>query len=64
MENLQSKTIAKTLKNIGLQYNSKKHLLICKGKKEFELGFEYFGADDKAGANYTKQPVVDSYYRI
>jgi SAM-dependent methyltransferase len=57
-----NKIIAKTFRNIGLEYNSKKHLLICKGKKEFEFSFEYLGANDKAGANYTKQAVVDSFY--
>lgn len=55
--------VAKILKNAGLEYNSRKHLLICKGKKEFEFDLEYLGADDKAGANYTKQAVVDSYYQ-
>lgn len=58
-----NKIIAKTFKDFGLKYNSKKHLLICEGKKDFEFSFEYLGADDTAGANYTKQAVVDSYYR-
>ena len=58
------KTIAKSFKNVGLEYDSKKHLLVCKGKKEFKFEFEYLGADDEAGANYTKQKVVDSYYRF
>jgi hypothetical protein len=26
------------------------------------LNFEYLGADDQAGPNYTGQPVVNSYY--
>lgn len=57
------KVIAKTFANFGLKYNSKKHLLICGGKKECKFNFEYLGADDTAGANYTKQAVVDSHYR-
>lgn len=55
--------VAKTLRNCGFEYDSKKHLLICKGKKKLKFNFEYLGADDSAGANYTKQAVVDSYYR-
>lgn len=54
--------VVKELKNKDLEYNSRKHLLICNGKKEFESNFKYLGANDKAGANYTKQDVVDSYY--
>lgn len=57
-----NRTIAKTLRNCGFEYNSKKHLLICKGKKKLKFNFEYLGADDGAGANYTGQAVVDSYY--
>jgi hypothetical protein len=47
------------------------YLLSCEGKREirFSAGealptsYQYIGADDRAGANYTKQEVVDSYYR-
>jgi spore germination protein YaaH len=38
-------------------------LLACRGKKEMNFDFEYLGADDRADANYTKQAVVDSFYR-
>jgi ubiquinone/menaquinone biosynthesis C-methylase UbiE len=61
--NSANRKIAKSLRNNGFRYDSKKHLLICKGKKEIEFDFQYLGADDGAGANYTKQAVVDSYYR-
>ena len=54
--------VVKSLRKNNLEYNSRKHLLTCKGKKEFDLDFEYLGANDEAGANYTKQNVVDSYY--
>lgn len=56
------RTIAAELRKNGIDYNSKKHLIICQGKREINFKFFYLGADDKAGANYTKQPVVDSYY--
>ena len=54
--------VVKDLRNYGLEYVSKKHLLICKGNKTINLNFKYLGANDNAGANYTKQNVVDSYY--
>jgi len=28
-----------------------------------DLPYTYLGADDRAGANYTGQPAVHSYYR-
>ena len=57
-----SRKIAKELRKNGFEYDSRKYLLICKSKREIEFDFEYLGADDAAGANYTKQAVVDSYY--
>lgn len=61
-EKFAGKIIAKELQKKGFEYNSKKHLIICRGKKEIDFKFEYLGADDKAGANYTGQAVVNSYY--
>lgn len=58
-----NRIIAKSLRNNGFEFDSKKHLLICRGRKEIKFDFEYLGADDTAGANYTGQAVVDSYYR-
>jgi SAM-dependent methyltransferase len=51
------------LRKQGLGYNKRKYLLSCEGRKEIRSSYEYIGADDRAGANYTKQEVVDSYYR-
>lgn len=58
-----NRIIAKSLRKNGFEFDSKKHLLICQGKKKINFDFEYFGADDAAGANYTGQEVVDSFYR-
>lgn len=63
--------IVKDLQQQGWKYNQRKHLLSCQGKKEirFSAGealptnYQYIGADDQAGSNYTHQEVVDSYYR-
>jgi SAM-dependent methyltransferase len=56
------KVIVKEWRKDGFEYNSKKHLIICRGKKEVEFKFDYLGADDQAGPNYTGQAVVNSYY--
>jgi SAM-dependent methyltransferase len=56
------KTIVKELRNGGFEYNSKKHLIICKGGKKVNFNLNYLGADDTAGPNYTGQAVVNSYY--
>lgn len=55
--------IAKNLRRKGFDFNSKKHLLSVSGKKKVEFDFDYLGADDSAGANYTGQAVVASYYK-
>jgi len=58
------KQIIRELKRVGVEYHSKKKLIICKGHREFDLKFDYIGADDKAGPNYTGQAAVNSYYRL
>lgn len=58
-----NRIIVKNLRRKGFDFDSKKHLLSFSGKKKVEFDFEYLGADDSAGANYTGQAVVDSYYK-
>lgn len=58
------KSFSNFLRKQKLSFNNRKHLLSCQGKKEFKLPFAYLGANDQAGANYTGQSAVDSYYRI
>jgi len=55
--------IGKDLRQAGFSYDSKRHLLTCRGLIDSPLRFKYVGADDRAGPNYTGQPAVDSYYR-
>lgn len=50
------------LRSNGLEYDARKKLIICRGKKEFALPFKYLGADDRFGKNYTGQEAVASYY--
>ena len=54
--------IVRFLREQGFEYLPAKHLLILSGRREFEIPFKFRGADDSAGPNYTKQPVVTSYY--
>jgi SAM-dependent methyltransferase len=54
--------IVRFLGEQGFEYLPAKHLLKLTGHREFELPFKFRGADDSAGPNYTKQPVVTSYY--
>ena len=55
-----NRTIVADLRKRGFEFDSRKRLLLCAGRKEFELSFEYVGADDAAGANYTGQAAVTS----
>jgi SAM-dependent methyltransferase len=57
-----ARAIANELRRNGLDYNSRKKVLCCPGRKSPQFPFRYLGADDQAGPNYTKQPAVDSYY--
>jgi 2-polyprenyl-3-methyl-5-hydroxy-6-metoxy-1,4-benzoquinol methylase len=55
------RSILATLRKQGVVY--KNHLLKHKGNKLLRLPYEYLGASDKAGPNYTGQASVNSYYQ-
>jgi len=57
-----SRIFAKELRKAGIEYQPSKRLIRCQGHRELSLPSVYVGADDQAGPNYTKQPVVNSYY--
>lgn len=57
-----SRVFAKELRRAGVEYLSRKRLIRCEGHRNFSMPFIYTGADDEAGPNYTKQPVVNSFY--
>lgn len=57
------RTIVRDLRRQGVEYDTRTHLLRCVGKKALQVGYEYVGADDRAGPNYTGQEAVNSYYR-
>lgn len=48
----------------GWKYNARRHLLMITGKQNWSEKWQYLGADDQAGPNYSGQPVVDSYYKF
>jgi hypothetical protein len=54
--------IIRDLRNIGFEYQAGKHLIVCEGRKVFTLTYQYLGADDAAGPNYTGQAAVNSHY--
>lgn len=58
-----AQAITNMLKTQGFTYNSKKHLISCQNKKLVSFPYYYLGANDLAGANYTKQPAINSYYK-
>jgi SAM-dependent methyltransferase len=55
--------LAARLRAQGVTYDGRRHRITCEGPRKLELPYEFAGADDHAGPNYTGQPVVDSHYR-
>ncbi|MEU1589649.1 hypothetical protein [Micromonospora sp. NPDC005710] len=50
------------LRAAGFSYDSRRRRISCTGRRDVRLPYRYLGADDRAGANYTGQPAVHSYY--
>jgi SAM-dependent methyltransferase len=55
--------LPRLLRDSGLEYDTQRHRLTCRGRREIRLPLEYVGADDSAGPNYTGQAAVNSLYR-
>lgn len=55
--------VVSELRRVGIEYDRRKRLLTCRGRKDVILPLRYLAADDQAGPNYTGQPAVDSYYQ-
>lgn len=73
LANLDVKSItvegdANYLKNLfkenNIEYNSRRKIITCKGPRQIAIKYPYKGANDKAGANYTGQDAIDSYYGV
>lgn len=54
--------VAVLLRRAGLEYDRRRRLVLCQGRRAVNLPYRYLGADDQAGPNYTGQPAVDSHY--
>ncbi len=54
--------VSSDLRRAGLEYDRRKRLVVCRGRRVVGLPYRYLGADDRTGPNYTGQPAVDSYY--
>jgi len=52
------------LRKQNFRVDTGKKLIGLEGGRKFEVPFKYLGADDRAGANSTGQPAVDSYYEL
>ncbi len=61
-DGITSKIFARELRKAGVEVLPRQRLIRCNGQSKLSFPFAYVGADDQAGPNYTKQPVVNSYY--
>lgn len=52
------------LRHAGLSYSALQKLLRSDGIRRIELPWNYLGADEEAGPNYTGQPAVNSWYQL
>lgn len=59
-----SRIAIRWLRQEGIEFSAAYNLIECHGRKTLRLPFDYLGADDQAGPNYTGQPAVDSHYRV
>ncbi|EAQ78784.1 class I SAM-dependent methyltransferase [Blastopirellula marina] len=59
-----SEAIFRYLRSAGLSYSSRTKLLEYRERRELAPPFEYLGADDSAGPNYTGQAAINSHYAM
>ncbi|GIF49208.1 methyltransferase [Asanoa ferruginea] len=52
------------LKKAGFAYDGRRKRITKTGPTHERLPYDYRGADDRAGPNYTGQPAVHSYYAL
>jgi SAM-dependent methyltransferase len=69
LANLRHRTVpafgrraAKLLRDAGLDYDTRRRLVRCSDRREIDIPWQYIGADDEAGPNFTGQPAVNSWY--
>jgi hypothetical protein len=54
--------LADAIRVAGFSYGPRRHRITCTGRRDIDLPYQYLGADDHAGPNYTGQPAVHSVY--
>ncbi|TCO55023.1 class I SAM-dependent methyltransferase [Actinocrispum wychmicini] len=62
VSSVKAPNVTKALRLAGFHYNARTRRIRLDGHAAVDLPFDYLGADDSAGPNYTGQPAVDSYY--
>ena len=58
------KWLRKEWKSLGWDYQLRNHLLTINGKSDWPLKWQYLGASDQAGPNYSGQEAVNSFYEV
>jgi len=61
---IPQQVVLNLFKKNKIHYDHKKKLISIFGPQKIKTNLRYLGADDKAGPNYTGQPVVNSYYEL
>lgn len=66
LENIHSEEtrqdVAKWLRQSGIHYNGRSKRIRRDGHRALTQPFQYIGADDQAGPNYSGQPAINSHY--
>jgi trans-aconitate methyltransferase len=52
------------IRDTGLEFDPRRRLIACRGRKDLNLPYRYLGANDQAGPNYTGQTAVNSHYEM
>ncbi|MEW4568367.1 methyltransferase domain-containing protein [Tautonia sp. JC769] len=61
-DHIAGRRVATDLRRAGLDYDRRRRLVACRGRRDIAVPYRYLGADDRAGPNVTGQPAVDSHY--
>lgn len=59
-----NRELSAALRDAGVAYSPRNKIVRCEGRKVLSWPYQYLGADDEAGPNYTGQPAVTSCYRL
>lgn len=56
------RVVVRHLRDSHIEFNTRRRLLKCTGQQKISVPWQYIGADDAAGPNFTGQPAVNSWY--